>query len=316
MARWVRLCWAALFLVWAALLLAIPVRDLAAPTDTLKVILDTDIGDDIDDAYALALLLSQPGVKLLGVTTTFGQTHERAELAAKLLRVAGRNDVPVYAGRAGDHQIGRQYAWARGFRSRSLKTGDAVEFMRREIERAPGEVTLIGIGPLTNLGDLLTRYPAAKSKIKRIVLMGGAVYVGYNNRPPATPEWNIRCDPAAARAVFSSGVPLVMAGLEVTTMMQLDAVRQKRIFARGAPLTDALAALTALWGNGTPTLFDPVAVAYTCGHAFCEEQPAHITVEDDGLTRLTDGATNAIVLIHPGKDAFLDWYTAALTRGE
>jgi len=284
----------------------------AADTAPQKVILDTDIGDDVDDAYALVLLASLPNVKILGVTTTFGETAKRAEVAAKLLRVAGRGDVPVHAGRPGDHKIGRQHTWAQGFRSRALQKEEAVEFLRREVERAPGEVTLIGIGPLTNFGDLLTRYPDTKSKIRRIVIMGGAVHVGYNNQPPPTPEWNIRCDPTAARAVFESGVPLVMAGLEVTTMLKLDAELQKRLFAHGTPATDALAALTNLWGHGTPTLFDPMAVAYALGYVFCDAEQRRVVVEDDGLTRLVDGPSNVTVLVNPKKDAFLDWYVAAL----
>jgi inosine-uridine nucleoside N-ribohydrolase len=277
-----------------------------------KFILDTDIGDDIDDAYALALLASWPEAELLGVTTTFGQTHERAELAAKLLSVMGHSDVPVCAGRRGASPIRRQYDWARGFRGSNVDPGDAVAFLKREIDRYPGKITLIGIGPLVNLGDLLTRYPEEKRKIKRIVIMGGAVFVGYNNQAPPTPEWNILCDPAAARVVFNSGVPLVMAGLEVTTMMQFDAERQKRLFAYGTPLTDALAALTNLWGNGTPTLFDVVAVGYALGHGFCDEEPHHVEVDANGLTRITDGPPNVTVLVHPHKEAFLDWYIASL----
>jgi inosine-uridine nucleoside N-ribohydrolase len=282
------------------------------PDTHLKCILDTDIGDDIDDAYALALLGTRHDVTLLGVTTTYGQTRERAELAAKLLKVMGRGEVPVCAGRTGKAGIGRQYEWARGFRSASLKSEPAADFMKREIDRAPGQVTLIGIGALTNIGDLLTTYPEVRGKIKQIVIMGGAVYTGYNNQAPPVVEWNIRCDPAAAKAVYTSGVPLVMAGLEVTTMMQLDVERQKRLCAYGTPATDALAALTRLWGGAVPTLFDPVAVAYALGHGYCEGEQRHVEVDDSGMTRLSDGTPNVTVLVHPQKDAFLDWYVSAL----
>src|SRR5689334_17269454 len=106
----------------------------------IKVILDTDIGDDIDDAYELSLLVSHPAVRLLGVTTAFGQTRERAELAAKLLHVMGRRDIPVYAGRRGEAAIRDQYAWARGFRSPAIKKEEAVTFLKREFDRAPGEI--------------------------------------------------------------------------------------------------------------------------------------------------------------------------------
>src|SRR5262249_19885612 len=154
----------------------------------------------------------------------------------------------------------------------SIKPEEAVNFMLREILRSPGEVTLVAVGPLTNVGDLLTRFPESKSKLKQIVIMGGAVFSGYNGQKNPVPEWNIKCDPQAARAVYSSGVPLVMAGLESTSMMVLDAERQKKLFAHGTPMTDALAALTNLWGNSFPVLFDPVAVAYALGHAFADTE--------------------------------------------
>ena len=289
-----------------------PCRAQAAAPPLQKVIVDTDIGDDIDDAYALALLASAQGVKMLGVTTTWGETGKRAQVAAKLLAALGRSDVPVYAGRAGTSPIRRQYDWARGFRSAAIRPGEAVPFLKTQIDQSPGQITLIGIGPLVNLGDLLTRCPEVKPKIRRIVLMAGSVHTGYHSRPPAAPEWNVVCDPDAARVVFTSGVPLVMAGLEVTAMMQLDSERQKRLFADGTQGTDALAALTNLWGGNTPTLFDVVAVAYALGHSFSEEERDHVVVDDNGLTRIADGPPNVTVLIHPRRDEFLDWYLSTL----
>jgi inosine-uridine nucleoside N-ribohydrolase len=279
-----------------------------------KVIFDTDIGDDIDDAYALVLLMNQPNMRVLGVTTAFGPTKERAQMAAKLLKIMGRMDVPVYAGRSNDKKPTKQTDWAKGYTGRNLKSEPAVEFLRREIERAPGEITLCAVGPLTNLGDLLTRYPEVKPKIKRIVIMGGSVFVGYGNNAKPEPEWNIKCDVQAARAVYGSGVPLVMAGLEVTAMMQLEKDRRMKIAVAGSPTTDALMALTYLWEAQTPTLFDPVAVAYACGHKFTEEDQRRVVVEDDGLTRIVEGTPNTTVLVKPRKDAFLDWYVQSVAK--
>lgn len=291
-----------------------------------KVILDTDIGDDIDDAYALALLLAMPNARVLGITTAWGQTRERLELTTKLLRVMGHADIPVFAGRRGTAKIREQYRWAHHdalataravtdaaeAQAAAAEREDAVAFLKRQFDDAPGEITLIAIGPLVNVGDLLTRYPDIKSKIKRIVIMGGAVHTGYNPNAAPTPEWNIKCDPVAARIVYTSGVPLTMAGLEVTTMLKFDVERQKHLFALGTPTTDALAALTILWGNGVPTLYDPMAVAWALGGAFCETEQRHVVVDDDGMTRITDGPPNVTVLINPQKDAFLDWYTTRI----
>lgn len=285
----------------------------AAPESRpVKIILDTDIGDDVDDVYALALLATLPEVKLLGVTTVFGETDKRAELAAKVLWIMGRKDVPVCAGRPGSHKIGPQHLWAAGFRSPAIKKMTAVQFLKREIEKAPGEITIVPIGALTNIGDLLSQHPEVASKIKRIVLMGGAAFVGYNNEPPPMPEWNIRCDPAAARVVFNSGVPIVMAGLDATTMMKLDEERQKKMAATGKRTNDAIASLRLLWGQPIPTLYDPVAAAYAAGHVFAEERPVRIEVQDDGLTKVVDGPPNAVALVNPKKDAFLDWYVEVM----
>ncbi len=289
-----------------------PARD----TTKMKIILDTDIGDDIDDVYALALLATRPNVQLLGVTTAWGQTKERAELAAKFLKVIGRTDVPVYAGRRGEFKIRDQYLWAQGYTGRGIKSEEAVAFLKRSIDQHPGEITLVAIGPLVNIGDLLTRYPDVKPKLKRIVIMGGSVHVGYNNQAPPVAEWNIKCDPAAARIVYESGVPLVMAGLEVTTMMQIDAVRQKKLYACGTPLTDALSALTHLWGSPVPTLYDPVAVAYALGEAHCDEERKHVSVMDDGVTKITEGAPNCTVLVNAHKDQFLDWFVEQLAGSQ
>jgi purine nucleosidase len=302
-------------LIVAALVMALwMTAGSAATAQQEKIILDTDIGDDIDDAYALALLMNQPNMKVLGVTTAFGPTHERAELAAKLLKVMGRPDVPVYAGRASDKKPTAQHTWAKGYTGKNLKAEPAVEFLRREIERSPGEITLCAVGPLTNLGDLFTRYPETKPKVKRIVIMGGAAFTGYAPNSKPGPEWNIRCDVPAARAVYDSGVPLVMAGLEVTSMMQLDKDRRTRIAEAGTPTTDALMSLTYLWEQQTPTLFDPVAVAYACGHRFTDEEKRRVTVEENGLTRIVEGTPNTTILVKPRKDAFLDWYVSNYTK--
>ncbi len=283
-------------------------------TNVQKVILDTDIGGDVDDAYAVTLLVSLRDAKILGVTTVSGPTERRAQLAAKLLMTLGRSKIPVYAGRRSDQPMNRQYEWARGFRSTSLKRDSAVEFLRKQIQRAPDEITLIAIGPLTNLGDLFRRYPETARQIKRIVIMGGAIYVGYNSKPPSVPEYNIKCDPISARAVFTSGAPLTMVGLDATAMMKLDVERQKQLFALGTSATDALAALTSLWGNRIPTLFDPMAVAYALGRRFADDQQQHVVVGDDSMTRITDGPRNVTILLNPQKEAFLDWYIAIHAR--
>src|SRR5687768_10697814 len=134
----------------------------------VPVLLDTDIGTDIDDAYALAQVLHSPELKLLGVTTVSGDAVARARLAAKLLAVAGRAEVPVYAGTSTATQYIKQVEWAAGFNSPALHESGGVAFLREQINARPGEITLVAVGELTNVAALLDSEPGIGAKIKAI----------------------------------------------------------------------------------------------------------------------------------------------------
>ena len=275
------------------------------------LILDTDIGTDIDDAFALALVINSPELELLGVTTVAGDTQARARLAAKMLWEAGGRwrDVPVYAGPPGKPQPIDQTRWANGFSSPALHMSGAVDFMRTEINRRPGRVTLIAIGELTNVAALLKSDPSMAKKIKLIAMMGGSIARGYGPDSKPDAEWNIKSNPEAAETVFSSGVPLLMAPLDVTAMLQLDAAGRRRVFTHLTPLTNALTILYHLWGNETPTLFDPMAVAMLIDPNICETQQLAIEVDGQGFTRVTkDKPANARVGMQTDPKKFFDFY--------
>ena len=225
----------------------------AAAQPDARCCFDTDIGTDIDDAYALALILRSPELELLGVTTVSGDAVARARLAAKLLAIEGgaAARVPVYAGTSTATQYMKQAEWAAGFTSPALHTDGGVAFMRQQIEARPGALTIIAVGELTNVAALLTSSPGIAGKIKRIALMGGAVRRGGQPGSTPQPEWNIKSNAAAARTVFTSGVPLIVAPLDATADLKLTPEHRVRIFTRGTPLTDALAALDYVWR--TPT---------------------------------------------------------------
>ena len=281
---------------------------LAAP-QKIPIILDTDIGTDVDDAFALALILKSPELDLLAVTTVAGDTQARARLAAKMLREAGRSNVPVAAGEPGPPQPLDQARWADGFTGPPLVKERAVDLLRREINRRPGEITLVAIGELTNVAALLKSDPAIGKKIKRIALMGGAVNHGYGQDPKPAAEWNIKSNPAAAQVVFTSGVPILMAPLDVTAMLQLDGPARHRIFTRLTPTTNALTLLYHLWNQETPTLFDPMAVAMLIDPTLCETEPMLIGVDKEGFTRLEAGMkSNAVVGLRTDPKRFFDFY--------
>ena len=273
-------------------------------------VIDTDIGDDIDDAFALALALRSPELRIVGITTAFGDTELRARLVDRYLAAVGRSDIPVAAGVATPHSnVFTQSAYA--LREPDHKHPDGVAFLLDQIRAHPGEITLIAIGPETNLAAAIQRDAATFRKVKRVVLMGGSVYRGYGDehRPPE-PEWNIDRDPAAAKALFASGVPIFMMPLD-STQVHLEAKDREQIFSFGSPLTDQLTLLYHQWVAHTdnhapdPTLFDPVAVTYAIRPELCPAKPLRIEVDDKGMTLPVDGSPNAQVCVRSDEQGFL-----------
>jgi len=282
-----------------------------AAKQKIPIILDTDIGTDIDDAFALALIINSPELELLGVTTVSGDTQARARLAAKMLWEAGGawRRVPVYAGEPGKPLPIVQTRWAEGFASPQLKSEKAVEYLRSEFDRRPGEITLVTIGPLTNIGSLLQQSPEVAKKIKQIVMMGGSIAHGYGDQVKPAAEYNIAQDPAAARAVFSSGIPIVMAPLDVTAMLPLDEASRHRVFTQLTPVTNALAILYYYWNQSTPILFDPMAVALLIDPSLCQTETRAVEVDDQGFTRVGEGKpANATVGMHTHPAEFFEFY--------
>lgn len=283
----------------------------AAPPRKIPILLDTDIGTDIDDAFALVLIISSPELELLGVTTVAADTQARARLAAKLLWEAGGawRKVPVVAGEPGQPQPIDQTRWADGFASPQLRKGKAVDFMKAQINRRPGEITLLTIGEQTNAAALLKSDPSLGKKLKRIVMMGGSVARGYAPGSQADPEWNIKSNPAAAQVVFASGVPILMVPLDVTAMLQLDEANRHRVFTHLTPLTNALALLYHLWNQPTPTLFDPMAVAMLIDPSLCETRELAIEVDARGFTRAVEGKPpNSTVGMRTDPAKFFQFY--------
>jgi len=296
----------------------------AAP---IKVIIETDIGDDIDDVYALSLALSSPEFNVLGVMSAWGDTVLRSRMLDRLLCETGRSEIPVLNGvdtttwhKAGAAEFS-QAAWAKAGIEHTH--GDAVPFLLDQIRRAPGEITLVAIGPLTNVGAAIDRDPVTFRKLKRVVMMGGSVVHGYDGadgrkRPPDA-EYNIAMDPAAAKKLFASGVPIFMLPLD-STQLPFDAKARSMLASISTPLTDSLLVLTAEWSRGTgrkaPTLFDPVAVAYALDANTCPVTPVHIDVDGQGFTRQTAGAPNAQACLAPHPELFFPLLSSRLLHQE
>jgi purine nucleosidase len=267
------------------------------------VIIDTDIGDDIDDAFAVGLALQSPEFKILGITTAFGDTKLRAQLAERMLDAVGRSDIPVVAGvETAPRTKFTQAAYAEGGDAKQVQPGSAPDFILSEIRKHPGEITLIAIGPQTNLAEAIVKDPATFGKLKRIVMMGGSVYKGYKGGAP-DPEWNILCDIPAAQKVFTSGVPLYVMPLDAT-ILKLDVTDLKALLDHETPLTKEIEELYREWGQLTPTLFDPMAVGYAANPDLCPTTLLHLSVDDKGFTRPGPGEPNAQVCLKANVAAF------------
>lgn len=274
--------------------LATPPRTPAAE----KVIIDTDIGDDIDDAFAVALALRSPELNILGITTTFGDTEMRAKLLDRLLGEVGRSDIPVAAGPSTPPKTAfTQAKYAEGGHFAKASHPDAVAFLLDAIRKNPGEITLVAIGPMVNVGAAIEKDAETFRKLRRVVLMGGSIYRGYGDIGSATPrgpepEWNIKNDIPSAQKLFAAGVPLFVMPLD-STQLKMDAADRNLLFRQGTPLTDALTLLYHEWGQETPTLFDPMTIAYMIKPELCPVVPMDIRVDEKGFTRPVDAGTGA-----------------------
>ena len=213
-----------------------------------KILLDTDIGSDIDDALALAYLLREPECDLLGITTVSGLPVERAKLASALCTAAGRSDIPIFPGteqplygkqlQPAVPQAERLSLWPH---AECYAENEAVAFLRDTIRKHPGEITLFAIGPMTNVGLLFAMDPEIPSLLDGLVMMCG------NFRPDAErPEWNAKCDWVATSIVYRSGVRLHRSyGLDVTLQVALTE-REVEPFMRG-PLLPIVRDFSKMW---------------------------------------------------------------------
>jgi inosine-uridine nucleoside N-ribohydrolase len=263
-----------------------------------KVIFDCDLGDDIDDAYALALLCASPNLEVLGVTTCYGRTDDRARLACQLLYDWGLDSIPVALGRDTRQTNDRanwyadQFHYAKNFTHKKPIPQPAVDFIREQLRKYPGQVTVISVGPVQNMADLIKRDPEALKLAKRVVAMFGSFHIGYNGSPTPDKEWNVVVDVPAAKQFVDCGVPIMYAGLDVTTFVKADAAFRQKLLMRQSPLTSALCGLQPLWNyagataDRDPVLYDAVAVGMVLWPDLFRMQPGHVSVENDGYTRL------------------------------
>ncbi len=274
-------------------------KSLAKKKAKIPVILDTDIGSDIDDTWALALLLKSPELDLRMVVTDQGDTVYRAKIAAKLLEVAKRTDVPVGIGIRQNDEAGPQAPWVANYdlaKYPGKVHEDGVGAMIDAIMNSKEKVTLICIGPVPNIQAALERKPEIAQRA-RFVGMHGSVRLGYNGKPTPDPEWNVKCNPQACQKAFAAAWPMTITPLDTCGLVRLKGEKYRKIAECEEPLTRAVIENYHIWhkaGNpqakGKPdassVLFDTVAVYLSFTDKLVNIERLPIRVTDDGFTRI------------------------------
>jgi purine nucleosidase len=302
-----------------------------------RVIFDTDIGTDVDDCLALALLLASPEVQLEGVTCVYGDVELRARMVQKLLHLRGHYDVPLYLG-ARTTLLGLRKIFWPGHEGVGLLAGDdpplvaqaghAADYIVETVLANPGEIHLLAVGPLTNVALALRKEPRIAGALASLVIMGGAVRgPGRFHLPLA--EHNIVCDPEAAHVVLASGAPITLVPLDVTTQVRIWPAGVERIKAAGTPfhlaVADQVTRYPGFAKRGWTHLHDPLAAALLCDPSLVTFEPLVVHVETGG--RLAAGATlvqaptdempaTAQVALSVDAARFEEWYVARVAGNE
>lgn len=265
-----------------------------------KIIIDTDPG--VDDALAIVMAFNSPELEVLGLTTVFGNVsvEQAATNALSLVELSGV-DVPVFKGEAvplsrtpapyadfvhGDDGFGN-INWPAP--AGKLQEQDAVSFIIDQVRKYPGEVTLIPLGPLTNIARALEQAPDIADKVKQVVLMGGAAYVPGNVTPVA--EANIIGDPHAADKVMTARWPVVMIGLDVTSKVLLTHDAMDRIAASNTAQCQFLKKASNFYiefyrqtvGIAGCMVHDPSCIAYVLDPSLFKTESGRLRVVTEGL---------------------------------
>jgi purine nucleosidase len=250
---------------------------------TIKLLLDTDIGSDIDDAVCLAYLLANPQCELLGITTVSGEPEKRAMLASVLCKIAGKN-IPIFPGAEKPFLVAPQQRRAQ--QAAALKKwphetqfpkGQAVQFLRETIYQHPGEITLLTIGPLTNIALLFTLDPEIPAMLKALVMMCGLFTKRFAR---GDLEWNALLDPHATAIVYQQNTSLHQSlGLDVTTQVTMESAEVRNRFQ--ADLLRPVLDFAEIWFQQTNviTFHDPLAGATIFNDQICQMQRGTVTVE-------------------------------------
>jgi inosine-uridine nucleoside N-ribohydrolase len=307
---------------------ATPPPEMRSARKPIPVILATDIGDDIDDTWALGFLLRCPELDLKLVLGEYGKSQYRAKLIAKFLQTVGRSDVPVGLGADADPRgEGAQAGWIRNYDLNSYPGPlhrDGAQALIDTINQSPDPVTVICIAPMPNLAAALARDPQIARRA-RFVGMCGSLRVGYNGSKTVSAEWNVKADANACQAVFAAPWEKTITPLDTCGLVNLDGQRYRRLCDSKDPVAMTVIENYRLWSKAnnnqdaaaqthSSILFDTVAVYLACAQDFCRMENLGVRVSDDGFTTIDEkGNRVAAATAWLNLDAFRDLLVARLT---
>lgn len=283
----------------------------------IPVIFDTDICDDIDDTWALALLLQSPEFDVKLVTTAVGNTVSKAKTVAKFLQIAGRTDIPIGIGVKQGDGSHRQDAWAKDYKLSSYPGKiheDGVEALIDTVMNSRRRIKIVAVGPLPNIGAALGREPRIAEKAE-FVGMHGSVRLGYGGSKKISAEYNVRADAKGCQKVFTAPWRITITPLDTCGLVRLKGQKYRKVFEKNSPLTKALMENYRAWhkqglrgsnrdlseaelnkqtdqriSSSSSTLFDTVAIYLAMSTELVKMESLPIKVTDDGYTRIEDGA--------------------------
>jgi inosine-uridine nucleoside N-ribohydrolase len=297
----------------------------------MAVIFDTDIGDDIDDTWALAMLLQSGELDIKLITTAVGDTRAKAKIVAKMLEVAGRTDIPVGIGPpCGDMDKGhRQDEWVGSYKLSSYPGTiyrDGVQALIETVMDSPEPITVIAVGPLPNVAAALEREPRIAEKAK-FIGMHGSIRRGYDGKQQVDKEYNVVTFVKEAQKVFTAGWEMTITPLDTCGIVKLKGAKYKKVYESDKPLARAVIANYRAWAKSqeeweeadvdtaSSTLYDTVGIYLAISTELVRMESLPILVTDDGYTAIDDrGKKVNCATKWKDLDAFEDLLVSRLTK--
>jgi purine nucleosidase len=303
-----------------ALIIVLATSIIVPAQEKQKIIFDCDFAGDIDDAFAVALILSSPEFEILGLIMDHGNTPLRARTACKLIYEAGRDDIPVIVGKPTPAIVGvdkeiagysYQFYWSEDFNKLKPDKTNVADFIIENLNKYPHEIILFTVGPVCNIKEILQKDKNVLKLAKKVVSMFGSFYMGYNAGPVPDAEWNVRADVEASKMLTSSGANILYAGLDVSAFVKLDEKNLNRLLFRQSPLTNSMCGLYSLWryesySQPEANLFDVVAVGAVLWPELFSGKKTNVRVNEKGYTLVDDSIKpNGEILLTINKDEFI-----------